>query len=145
MEHADASAMRVTTWAQRLGETHRDRDERATQLARVQQAEAAKATGLSIERWASVVAAIRRLADAYNTGAQRIVLTVVEEPGQPAVTITPGSNGTAHLIATLEDACISMRARDEQGTSYAIDVPLRSERDDDATAAYLLQNWMQHL
>ena len=135
----------ASSWAQRLGETHRARDERATQLARVELAEAATATRESIARWASVVAATRRLVDAYNTGAQRIVLTVHEESGQPVVTITPERDSTAHLIATLEDTCIFMSARDNQGTAYAIAVPLRSERDDEATAAYLLQNWMQHL
>jgi hypothetical protein len=135
----------VAGWAQRLGEMHHVRDQLATQLTRVQLAEAATATSQSIARWASVVAAVRRLVDAYNTGAQRIVLTVQEEPGQPVVAIATGSNSTAHLIATLEDTCIYMCARDNQGIAYAIDVPLRCDRDDDATAAYLLQNWMQHL
>ena len=139
------SPARAASWAQRLGETQHVRDERAAQLTRVRLAEAATATSQSIARWASIVAAIRRLVDAYNTGAQRIVLTVHEESGQPVVTITPESTSTAHLIATLEDTCIFMSARDNQETAYAIAVPLRCERDDEATAAYLLQNWMQHL
>jgi hypothetical protein len=132
-------------WAQRLGDARRWRDERAGQLARSRETDASQATALSFERWVTIVAAIRRLADAYNAGACRVVLNVVEQSEQPTVTVAAGGEGTPYLTATLEDTFICMRARDALGVPHATDFQLRSDRDDDATAAYLLQNWMQHL
>lgn len=73
---------RPILWAQRLGHARRDRDESAAQLARSQQADAAHAAALSTDRWVRIVAAIRRQAEAYNAGAHRIVLNVVEHSGR---------------------------------------------------------------
>ena len=60
-----------TGWAERLGHARHGRDESAAQLARSQQADAAHATALSTDRWVTIVAAIRRQAEAYNAGARR--------------------------------------------------------------------------
>jgi hypothetical protein len=38
-----------------------------------------------------------------------------------------------------------MEARDGRGVPHATGFRLCPERGDDATAAYLLQNWMEHL
>ena len=136
---------RPVRWAQQLGHTRYTQDECAARLAQSEQADAAQATALSIERWVTIVAAIRRLADAYNAGARRRVLNVVEQPGQPTVTVAAGGEGTPYLTATLENTLICMHACDALGTRSETDFQLRSDRDDEATAAYLLQNWMQHL
>jgi hypothetical protein len=83
-----------------------------------------------------IVAAIRRLADAYNAGATRAVLRVVEQSEQPTVTVAAGGEGTPYLTATLEDTLICVRARDALGTPHATECRLRSDCGDDATAAY---------
>ena len=93
----------------------------------------------------TIVAAIRRLTDAYNAGANRVVLSVVEQSGQPTVTVAAGGEAAPYLTAALEDTLICMHARDAMGIPHANQVRLRSDCGDDATAAYLLQNWMQHL
>ena len=53
--------------------------------------------------------------------------------------------GAPYLTAALEDTLICMHARDAMGIPHANQFRLRSDCGDDATAAYLLQNWMQHL
>ena len=135
----------ANNWAKRLGQTREARDESAARLATSQQEDAAQATAVSIERWVTIVAAIRRLIDAYNGGANRVVLSVHEQSGQPTVTVAAGGEGAPYLTAALEDTLICMRARDALGIPHANQFRLRSDRSDDATAAYLLQNWMQHL
>lgn len=88
---------------------------------------------------------MRRLTDAYNTGANRVVLSVIEQSGPPTVTVAASGEGAPHLTVTLEDTLICMRARDALDIPHATEFRLRSDCGDDATAAYFLQNWMQHL
>lgn len=83
--------------------------------------------------------------DTYNTGAQRAILSVVEQSGQSTVTVAAGAEGTPSLTAALEDTLICVQGRDALGVSHDVEVRLRPDRSDDATAAYVLQNWMQHL
>lgn len=89
--------------------------------------------------------ALSKLTDAYNAGANRVVLSVVEQSGQPTVTVAAGGEGAPYLTAALEDTLICMHARDAMGIPHANQFRLRSDCGDDAAAAYLLQNWMQHL
>jgi hypothetical protein len=93
----------------------------------------------------TIVAAIRRLTDAYNAGANRVVLNVVEQSGQPTVTVAAGCEGAPYLTAALEDTLICMHARDAMGIPHANQFRLRLDCGDDVAAANLLQNWMQHL
>jgi hypothetical protein len=142
---SDLVGTRASNWAKRLGQEHDARDGSAARLATSRQEDAAQATAVSFERWVTIVAAIRRLTDAYNAGANRVVLSVVEQSGQPTVTVAAGGEGAPYLTAALEDTLICMHARDALGIPHANQFRLRSDCGDDATAAYLLQNWMQHL
>ena len=45
----------------------------------------------------------------------------------------------------VEGTFVCMKARDALGIPHTTEFRLRSDRDDDATAAYLLQNWMGRL
>jgi|ERR1041384_34040 hypothetical protein len=135
---------RATHWAQELGEERHARDERTAKTAKSAQEDAARTSAVSVERWPGVVAAIRRLVDAYNAGAGRALLNVEGESDNLTVTIAAGREGPS-LTAALENALISVRASGTAGISYPSEVRLRPDRDDDATAAYVLQNWMQHL
>ena len=102
-------------------------------------------SAVSAERWMAIVAGIRRLVDAYNAGAGRTVLSVEEETDEPTVTVAAGAEAPS-LTAALEDTvtCV-LQVRTVDGVSCSSEVRLRSDRSDDATAAYLLQNWMQRL
>jgi hypothetical protein len=132
-------------WAQRLGEERHGRDECAARTAKSREEEAERMTAVSIERWAAIVASIRGLVDAYNAGARRVVLSVVEQSGQPVVTVATGGEGTPCLTAALEDTLICIHGRHSGGVAHATEIRLRPDRDDDATAAYVLRDWMQRL
>ena len=136
---------RVTHWAQELGEQRHVRDECVARMANSHEEDARRTSAVSVERWAAIVVGIRRLADAYNAGARRVVLNVVEQPGPPSVTVATGGEGTAYLTAALEDTLICVHARDAGGAPHTTQVRLHPDRSDDATSAYLLQNWLQHL
>ncbi len=134
-----------TGWAQQLGHARHGRDESAALLARSQQADAAHAAALSTDRWLGIVAAMTRHVEAYNAGARRVVLNVVQESGVSTVNVAAGGEGAPYLTVTLEGTFVCMKARDGLGIPHTTEFRLRSDRDDDATAAYILQNWMERL
>jgi hypothetical protein len=136
----------TTRWAQRLGEHRHAHDECAVRLARADEEAATRLNAASLQRWEAIVANIRSLTDAYNAGAKRVVLSVLDEPGPSgAVTVRAGDERAPYLTLTLDRALIGSHGRDATGVVHASELRLRSDRDDEATAAYLLQNWMQHL
>lgn len=135
---------RGTQWAHRLGEERHRRDELADQTTTSQDKDAACTTAVSAKRWTAIVAGIRRLVDAYNVGAVRAILRVEAEADEPTVTIAAGGEGPS-LTAALEDTLICVHARDADGVAHVSEVRLRPDRGDDATAAYVVQNWMQRL
>jgi hypothetical protein len=121
------------------------RDEFAARTAKSRATEAERTTAVAIERWAAIVLKMRELADAYNGGARRPVLSVVEQSGQPTVTVATGGEGRPFLTVALEDTLICIHARDSGGVARTTEIRLRPDRDDDATAAYVLRDWMQRL
>jgi hypothetical protein len=144
-QKASPTEARAVDWALALGEERHVRDERAARTVKSQEEDATRMIATSAERWTAIVASIRQLADAYNTGASRVVLSVVEQSGQPTVTVAAGGEGTPSLTAALEGTLICTHGRDAGGVPHVSEIRLRPDRDDAATAAYLLQNWMQRL
>jgi hypothetical protein len=99
-------------------------------------------------RWVPIVEAIKRLVAGYNAGASHEVLKVVEElstPDGPMIRIGCGGEGEPFLTATLEGTLICLRMRDGQGVLGRSECQLHSDRNDDRTAAYLMQNWLTRL
>lgn len=135
----------VTHWAQRLGEQRHAHDESAVLAAKAEEEAATGTNALSLQRWQAIVACIRNLTDAYNAGANRVVLSVLDEPGQRAVTVRAGDEHAPYLTAMLDRTLICSHGRYSNGDAHAGEFRLRADRDDEATAAYVLQNWMQHL
>ena len=132
-------------WAQRLGEQRRAQEEWAVRAGNAEQDDATRMDAVSAQRWPGIVACIRNLTDAYNAGANRVVLSVRDEPGQRAVTVRAGDEHAPYLTAMLDRAQICSHGRDSSGVDHASELRLRPDRDDEATAAYVLQNWMHHL
>ncbi len=135
-------------WVLALGKKH-DARERAAELAtRATHEGAVEIANRSLERWTHIVAAMTQIAGAYNSAFDRTVLSVAEDrtvPDRPTVTIQAGGQGTPSLMAGLEGTLICVRSRDAQGLSCETAHALRPDRDDDQTAAYVLQHWMQCL
>lgn len=132
-------------WAQGLGEERHARDDRVARMAQSEEDDAAQMAAVAIERWAAIVASMRGLADAYNAGARRVVLTIVEQSAQSTVTVATGGEGTPFLTAALEGTLICIHGRHSGGFAHATEIRLRPDRADDATAAYVLRDWMQRL
>jgi hypothetical protein len=136
---------RAVPWALSLGEERRVREEGTARIAKSHEVDQTRMIATSVERWAAIVAGMKQLADAYNTGAGRVILSVVEQSGQQIVTVAAGGEETASLTAALEGNLICIQSREAGGAPHASDIRLRADRDDDATAAYILKNWMQCL
>ena len=105
-------------------------------------------TKLSLERWPHIVAAMTRLITAYNVSFDRNVLNLTEErsdPNRPVVTIQAGGDVSPSLVAALDGSLICVGSRDAEGVSCNVERPLLPDRDDDQTAAYVLQDWMGRL
>jgi hypothetical protein len=135
-------------WSAQLGKRRRARDAAAAQVARSEHEDTAHTAAMALERWPGIVNAIRHVVAAYNAGANDEVLTVAEEravPGRPAVRIASRGVEGPFLTAGLEGTFITVSTRDGDGVSHQTERRLRPDRDDDRTAAYLLQNWMEHL
>jgi hypothetical protein len=64
---------------------------------------------------------------------------------QAVVTVESSNEGHPFLSATLEGALIDVSARDADGISYHREFRMVPNRNDERTAAYLLQNWMERL
>ena len=135
----------ATHWAHRLGEQRHADDECAVRAAQAEKEDATRIDAASLKRWQGIVACIRNLPEAYNAGANRVILSVIDEVGQRAITVRAGDEDAPYLTAMLEHTLICSHGRDSNGVAHASELRLRPDRDDDATAAYVLQNWMRHL
>jgi hypothetical protein len=135
-------------WVVTLGRKHGARERAAEEAARAASDRTAVTTKLSLERWTHIVAAMTRLITAYNVSFDRNVLMVTEDrsdPNRPVVTIEAGGDGSPSLTAVLDGTLICVRSRDAGGLSCNRERPLLPDRDDNQTAAYVLQDWMGRL
>jgi hypothetical protein len=135
-------------WAVILGRKHGARGRAAIQAAKAASDQDEDTTKLSLERWPHIVAAMTHLITAYNVSFNRNVLNLTEDrsdPNRPVVTIEAGGDGSPSLAALLDSNVICIRSRDAGGLSCNVERPLLRDRDDDQTAAYVLQDWMGRL
>ena len=136
---------RSMNWAHQLGEQRHVRDECDARLVQSETDGAVRLNEVSLERWRTIVDCVRQVAAAYNRGAKRACLSVTEQSGDNAITVAETGEDPPYLTAALEDTIICVRGRHRDGGAHATEVRLRPDRGDDATAAYVLQNWMQRL
>ena len=135
-------------WAVTLGKKHGARERAALQAAKAASDRSEDTTKLSLERWTDIVAAMTHLITAYNVSFDRNVLSVTEDrsdPNRPVVTFEAGGDGSPSLTAVLDGNLICVRSHDAGGLSCNVERPLQPDRDDDQTAAYVLQDWMGRL
>ena len=138
----------IPSWAANLGQQHGARA-RATELAlRATRDAAVDGETRALSRWPRIVEAMTRLVTAYNTAFGRESLNISEDrsvTNRPVVTIRAGGADAPSLVVTLEESVLCARRSDSGGLSRETEYRLRDDRDDDETAAYVLQHWMEHL
>jgi len=138
----------MPSWAATLGQQHGARA-RAAELASLATRDAAvDDVTMALSRWPRIVEAMTRLVAAYNTGFERETLTIAEDqalPSRPAVTIRASGTDAPLLVVTLEESVMCARHCDSGDRSRETEYRLRADRNDDETAAYVLQDWMEHL
>lgn len=135
-------------WVVTLGKEHGGRVRVAELTARAAQDAAAEMSAQSLERWTRIVAVMTRIVGAYNVAFERQVLNADEDrsdPDRPSFTIQTGAGASPSLSASLEGPLICVHSRDAQGVSCATEFRLSPDRDDDQTAMYVLQQWMERL
>jgi hypothetical protein len=135
-------------WVITLGTAHGARERAAVQTAGTARDERAAMAALALERWTHIVAAMTRLVSAYNVSFGRDILRAAEDRSdatRPVMTISSGDEGSPSLVAALEGTLICVCSRGTQGLLWDVQRPLVAGRDDDQTAAYILQQWMEQL
>jgi len=97
------------------------------------------------ERWSRIVARLVELVDAYNAAFDTPVLTILPPSAKgEATTIVIAASHPLQLQATVDETLISVITRDSDGIARR-DFALNELRSDAATAAYILQPWMERL
>jgi hypothetical protein len=99
----------------------------------------------SVQRWPVIVAAMRKLIAGYNEGAGHDVLSLVEDPVNPCVTVESVRRGQSSLVMALDGADVSVRARPGPNETANGVRWVRLSRTNEETAEYLLRNWMEQL
>ena len=131
----------------RLGASHRRRDEAAHLSARAIQ-ERDDARQLTCRRrWPTIVDAMRTLVNCYNEGTGGETLIIVDGPtGQgeePMVTVT--ARGGRALVMAVENADLWVRTSQNENGRMQGERCIGLDRSDEATAGYVLQNWLAQL
>jgi len=134
-----------------MGRRRKQVSDRADALAAAQATSERDRRALCMQRWPGILAAITTLVAAYNDGAGLQLLTIGElhEGDDPGVTITAagGSAGSAITVAVEADTLLVHTSRVPTGGLHGSirTCVIDGSRSDLAVAAYLLQNWMDHL
>jgi hypothetical protein len=135
----------MTDWSRQLGEKRGSLDRAASlEMQTLVDQDNARHTEC-LQRWPTIVAAMRTLVATYNDGAGLAVLTLVEDSERQGVTLESARNGRGSLVMTLDGADVCVRTR-HPGTDAANGMRWVSlNRTDEEAAEYLLRNWMEHL
>jgi len=133
-----------------MGRRRKQVSDRADALAAAQATSERDRRALCLKRWPGILAAITTLVAAYNDGAGLQLLTIGElhEGDDPGVTIAAGgSAGGAITIAVEADALLVHTSGVPTGGLHGSirTCVVDGSRSDLAVAAYLLQDWMDHL
>ena len=149
-ETAPTSTASPESLARQSGQRRRQHDDESAARAQARTVDETDRRALCLQRWPGILASIRSLVVAYNDGAGRQLLTAADssDGDDPAVTIaSPGSEcGSVTVAVDGSDLCVRTN-----GTSRSTAGPhggvrrIDCSRSDVATAAYLLQDWMDRL
>jgi hypothetical protein len=135
----------MTDWSRQLGEKRGSLDRTASLEMQTLVERDNERHSECLQRWPTIVAAMRTLVATYNDGAGLAVLTLVEDSERQGVTLESARSGRGSLVMTLDGADVCVRTR-HSGTDASNGVRWVSlNRSDEDAAEYLLRNWMEHL
>jgi hypothetical protein len=136
----------MNDWSRSIGDKRRQRDDAESVAALALLEGEMERRRVSLVRWPRIVAAMRALIARYNEGVGREALVLAEDLNaeRPGVTVDSAGLRRSTLAVALEDSelCVGTRAGDAGLVdSRRIDLT----RTDDATAEYVVRNWMERI
>jgi hypothetical protein len=132
-------------WARRFGEAHGQRDRAAARDAQARSDVEHQREAACLERWPSVVAAIRSRVTTYNEGAGVEAITLVEDAVAHGVTLESAGNGRGAITLALDGTDVAVRSRGGADRPWSNPTWVSLSRTDDDAAEYLLRDWMERL
>lgn len=131
-----------------IGTTHRRRDEAEAGVAHAQIERDTSRSTSALARWPAIVSAITDVVAAYNSGVGRerlVISEATDDQQRPSLTIDSTSPVNPALVLTLDHAEIRVEQRSTQADAGGIQRWVDLSRTDADTAAYVLQDWIEHL
>jgi hypothetical protein len=133
-------------WSWRLGVQRRTREEKQQREGQLRNSGSEEVRIECRQQWAAVVAAMRTQVTRYNDGAGRQAIVMAENTDGDQISVTVESDGGDHsLEVELDETTLFVRARGGPSTAIASERWITLDRPDTATAAYILQPWMEQL
>ena len=136
----------MNDWPRQIGEKHQRRDWAASSRAQAIVDDEHERKAACRLRWPMILAAIRALTEEYNAGFGLEAVAVVEgsDLERPSVTLESVVSEHSTLGITVDGAELLVR---EAGTVDSGESTrwVALSRNDEDTAAYLVQDWMQRL
>jgi hypothetical protein len=137
--------VRTKDWSRRIGEQHGKRDRAVALGSQALDDREHQKHAACLQRWPTIVMAMQTLVASYNAGAGHEAVTLVEDAGNPGVTLASTTNGRRALVVALDGSDVSVRTRD--GHDYPLSGTrwMDLNRTDANAAAYLLRDWFERL
>jgi hypothetical protein len=137
--------MTMKDWSRRIGEQHGQRDRAATLGAQALVQVEHERHERCLQRWPTIIAAMRTVVASYNDGAGHQAITLAEDGANPGVTLESAANGRRALIIALDGSDVSVRTRNGHGDVTTGLRWVSLNRTDEDAAAYLLRDWFERL
>ena len=132
----------MNDWSRQMGEKDGRRDRAASLQAQTLVDLEHDRHAACLERWPTIVAAMKTLIADYNDGTGLNTLTLVEDSLNSGVTLESSRTGHSSLVIALDGADVSVHTRNGHagGTRW-----VSLNRTDENAAEYLLRDWMEQL
>jgi hypothetical protein len=136
----------MNDWPRQIGERHQRRDSAASLRAQAIVDDERERTAACRLRWPTILAAIRTLTEAYNTGFGLDAVVVVEgsDLEHPSVTLTSVVSEHSTLGIAVDGSELFVRTKGAVDPSESTRWVALNRTNEDI-AAYLVQDWMQRL
>jgi hypothetical protein len=132
-------------WSRQFGEKYGQRERAAAGEAQARNDADQQAQAACLERWPSIVTAMRSLVTNYNESAGVEAITLLEDAGDRRVTLESAGNGRHSLVIALDGSDVAVRTRNGPDRPLSGTTWVGLNRTDDSAAAYLLRDWMERL